>query len=242
MSLGGERPQSAASWLYDDLLAWLCPGGLLLTALVLRYPAGLHLLRAEAPELTLPTWFAGAYVLGLALSPLGRLIYAIAQAIVWPRLRQAWAPAIAFLGQRLARSEGLVLPDAAQMSTSVFHDADRRMREYLEAVEPSSRQSLNRMKVLCSLACNSAAACVVFVVVELLMGRAREWTPSQVGVGVVVIVLALVAAVYRERRRQRTQLSIWRRLQVLADPPPRQQLRPRSDVPPARPQLSESAT
>ena len=67
------RPRSAAAWLYDDLLAWLCPGGLLLTALVLRHPGGLHALREQAPELVLPTWLAGAYVLGLALSPLGEL-------------------------------------------------------------------------------------------------------------------------------------------------------------------------
>ena len=73
------------AWLYDDLLAWLTPGGLLVTALALRFPQGLDLLRARAPELTLPTWFAGAYALGLALSPLGRIIYAVAQAIVWPK-------------------------------------------------------------------------------------------------------------------------------------------------------------
>lgn len=48
------------SWLYDDLLVWLSPGGLLLTALMLRYPEGLRTLCALAPELTLPTWFAGA--------------------------------------------------------------------------------------------------------------------------------------------------------------------------------------
>jgi hypothetical protein len=30
-------------------------------------------------------------------------------------------------------------------------------------------------------------------------------------------MLAVVAAVYRERRRQRTQLSIWRRLQIRED-------------------------
>lgn len=210
------RPRAAGGWLYDDLLAWLCPGGLLLTALALRYPAGLQLLRAQAPELTLPTWFAGAYVLGLALSPLGRLVYALAQAIVWPRLRAAWAPAIAFLAQRLQRDEGLRLPEAAHMSTSVFHDVDRRMREYLEAVDPSSRPVLNRMKVLCSLACNAAAAGVVFVAVDALAGRYAGWTAAQVGTAALAIALALVAAVYRERRRQRTQLSIWRRLQVAA--------------------------
>lgn len=209
-------PRAAGAWLYDDLLAWLCPGGLLLTALALRYPDGLRLLRAQAPELTLPTWFAGAYVLGLALSPLGRLVYAFAQAIVWPRLRQAWTPAIAFLAQRLQRDEGLSLPDAAHMSTSVFHDVDRRMREYLEAVDPSSRQALNRMKVLCSLACNAAAAALVFVAIDAARGGYRYWSASQVGIGAFAIGLALVAAVYRERRRQRTQLSIWRRLQVVA--------------------------
>ncbi|MGO1068382.1 hypothetical protein [Lysobacter sp. CA199] len=208
------KPRAAGAWLYDDLLAWLCPGGLLLTALALRHPAGLHLLREQAPELTLPTWFAGAYALGLALSPIGRLIYGIAQGIVWPRLRQAWAPAIEFLSARLERSEGLVLPSAAQMSTSVFHDVDRRMREYLEAADPSSRNTLNRMKVLCSLACNAAAACLVFVAVDGLTGGYIDWTAGRIGVAALVIALALIAAVYRERRRQRTQLSIWRRLRI----------------------------
>ncbi|NUO74966.1 MAG: hypothetical protein HOQ32_03035 [Lysobacter sp.] len=211
---GEPRSRAAGGWLYDDLLAWLCPGGLLLTVLALRYPDGLRLLRAQAPELTLPTWFAGAYVLGLALSPLGRLVYAFAQAIVWPRLRLAWAPAIAFLARRLQRDEGLTLPDAAQMSTSVFHDVDRRMREYLEAVDPSSRPVLNRMKVLCSLACNAAAALLVFVAIDALRGGYRYWSGTQVAVTAFAIALALIAAVYRERRRQRTQLSIWRRLQV----------------------------
>ena len=101
------------AWLYDDLLAWLTPGGLLVTALALRFPQGLDLLRARAPELTLPTWFAGAYALGLALSPLGRVIYAVAQAIVWPRLRKAWTPAIKFLSERIKRTEGFSLPDPA---------------------------------------------------------------------------------------------------------------------------------
>jgi hypothetical protein len=207
-----SRP--TASWLYDDLLAWLSPGGLLLTALALRFPFALQRLRAQAPELTLPTWFAGAYALGLALSPLGRLVYGAAQGIVWPYLRSSWAPAIAFLGERLKRSENLTIPDAAHMSTHVFHDVDRRMREYLEAVDPSSRPALNRMKVLCSLSCNATAACVVFVVVDVLAGNVQTWTRLQVGAGVLATSLALVAAVYRERRRQRTQLSIWRRLQV----------------------------
>lgn len=217
MPVAEPKPRAAGAWLYDDLLAWLCPGGLLLTALALRHPAGLHLLREQAPELTLPTWFAGAYALGLALSPIGRLVYGVAQGIVWPRLRQAWAPAIAFLSQRLARSEGLVLPDAAHMSTSVFHDVDRRMREYLEAADPSSRNALNRMKVLCSLSCNAAAACLVFVAVEALTGGWRDWSAGQIAVAALVIALALIAAVYRERRRQRTQLSIWRRLQIEND-------------------------
>jgi hypothetical protein len=65
---------------------------LLLTALALRFPERLQALRAQAPELTLPTWFAGAYALGVALSPLGRIVYALAQAIVWPWLREAWTP------------------------------------------------------------------------------------------------------------------------------------------------------
>jgi len=207
-----RRP--ALSWLYDDLLAWLSPGGLLLTALALRFPQGLHQLRAQAPELTLPTWFAGAYAIGLALSPLGRLVYAAAQAIVWPHLRHAWAPAMAFLARELKEREGVVLPDAESMSSHAFHDVDRRMREYLEAVDPSSRPSLNRMKVLCSLSCNAAAACVVFVALDALAGNAVTWSAGQIAAAGLCVTIAFVAAVYRERRRQRTQLSIWRRLQV----------------------------
>ena len=199
------------AWLYDDLLAWLTPGGLLVTALALRFPQGLDLLRARAPELTLPTWFAGAYALGLALSPLGRIIYAVAQAIVWPRLRKAWTPAIKFLSERIKRTEGFSLPDPGTMSVQMFHDVDRRMREYLEAVDYSSRETLHRMKVLCSLSCNTTAASVVFVLVDALAGNAPTWTPAQAGVTVLIMLLALVTAVYRERRRQRTQLSIWRR-------------------------------
>jgi GAF domain-containing protein len=149
--------RSAASWLYDDLLAWLSPGGLLLTALALRFP------RAE----------------------------------------------------RLERSEGLSVPAADAMSVHVFHDVDRRMREYLEAVDPSSRPSLNRMKVLCSLSCNSAAACVVFIAVDALAGNAATWTVAQGATACLCTGIAFIAAVYRERRRQRTQLSIWRRVQVV---------------------------
>ncbi len=216
MPSASPRPptRAAGAWLYDDLLAWLCPGGLLLTALALRHPAGLQLLRAQAPELVLPTWLAGAYVLGLALSPLGRLVYALAQGIVWPRLRGAWAPAIDFLAQRLQRSEGLRLPPAERMSTSLFHDVDRRMREYLEAADPGSRPVLNRMKVLCSLSCNAVAACAVFVAVDALTGGCADWSAGRVAVGALALGLALVAAIYRERRRQRTQLSVWRRLQI----------------------------
>jgi hypothetical protein len=206
--------RSTAPWLYDDLLAWLSPGGLLLTAVMLRFPRGLQLLRAQAPELTLPTWLAGAYVIGLGLSPLGRLVYGAAQAIVWPHLRTAWAPAIAFLADRLKVSEGLSVPSADSMSVGVFHDVDRRMREYLEAVDTSSRTSLNRMKVLCSLSCNTTAACVVFIGLDVLAGNAPTWTMSQGAAAVFGTGLAFLAAVYRERRRQRTQLSIWRRLQV----------------------------
>src|SRR5688572_7113964 len=194
--------RSRASWLYDDLLAWLSPGGLLLTALALRFPRGLHLLREQAPELTLPTWLAGAYALGLALSPLGRIVYG------------AWTPAIAFLGERLQRTEALVIPPAGSMSVHVFHDVDRRMREYLEAVDPSARDTLNRMKVLCSLSCNAAAACVVFIAIDALAGNAPTWTGSQVAAAFLFTALAFVAAVYRERRRQRTQLSVWRCSQV----------------------------
>jgi hypothetical protein len=209
-----DENRRGLSWLYDDLLAWLSPGGLLLTALALRFPWGLQALRAQAPELTLPTWFAGAYALGLALSPLGRIIYGSAQAIVWPRLRDSWAPAITFLAERLKRTEGVALPSATSMSTSVFHDVDRRLREYLEAVDPSSRSVMNRMKVLCSLSCNAAAGCVVFVAVDIVAGNAPTWTRAQMTSGVLCTLLALVAAAYRERRRQRTQLSLWRRSQV----------------------------
>lgn len=207
------RPARDAWW-YDDLLAWLCPGGLLLTALALRFPEPLRWLRALAPELTLPTWLVGAYVLGLALSPLGRIVYAFAQAIVWPRLRGPWTPAIAFLAARLHASEGLRVSDAASMSVHEFHDLDRRMREYLEAVDPAARSTLNRMKVLCSLSCNSAAACMLFVLVDAITGRVPTWTLPQFAIGALAFAICLIAAVYRERRRQRTQLSIWRRSQI----------------------------
>ena len=40
---------------------------------------------------------------------------------------------------------------------------------------------------------------------------------GSLGAGLLATLLALVAAVYRERRRQRSQLSIWRRLQVGGD-------------------------
>ena len=203
--------RGSLAWLYDDLLAWLTPGGLLVTALALRFPEGLKLLRDRAPELTLPTWFAAAYALGLSLSPLGRIIYAIAQAIVWPRLRSAWTPAIKFLSERLKRTEGSSLPDPGTMSVHVFDDVDRRMREYLEAVDPASIETLHRVKVLCSLSCNTTAACVVFVLVDALAGNGSTWTMAQIGVAALVMLLVLVTAIYRERRRQRTQLSIWRR-------------------------------
>ena len=108
------------AWLYDDLLAWLTPGGLLVTALALRFPQGLDLLRARAPELTLPTWFAGAYALGLALSPLGRIIYAVAQAIVWPRLRKAWTPAIKFLSEKSNVLKGSRFPIPAPCLCKCF--------------------------------------------------------------------------------------------------------------------------
>jgi hypothetical protein len=207
--------QRGASWLYDDLLAWLSPGGLLITAIALRFPDGLAFLRSHAPELILPAWFAGAYAVGLALSPLGRLVYSFAQAVVWRTLRDAWAPAIAFMRGRLKQTEGMELPDAAAMSTAQFHDLDRRIREYLEAMDPTSRTVMNRMKVLCSLSCNTAAACVVFLVVDVIAGNLPRWTPTYLFVWLLCFVVAMVAAVYRERRRQRTQLSVWRRLQVL---------------------------
>jgi hypothetical protein len=212
----GARDQRAGgSWLYDDLLAWLSPGGLLITALALRFPDGLALLRAQAPELILPAWFAGAYAVGIALSPLGRLVYTFAQAVVWKTLRSAWAPVIGFLTKRLKQTEGIEVPGASTMSTAQFHDLDRRIREYLEAMDPTSRTVLNRMKVLCSLSCNTAAACVVFLALDLIAGNAPRWTPTYLLAWLLCFVVAMVAAVYRERRRQRTQLSIWRRLQVI---------------------------
>lgn len=216
MSPHVSRP-AREGWWHDDLLAWLCPGGLLLTALALRFPEPLRALRALAPELTLPTWFAGAYVLGLALSPLGRVAYGFAQAVVWPRLRAPWTPAIAFFAERLRAREGLRVSDAASMSVHEFHDLDRRMREYLEAVDPSARFALNRMKVLCSLSCNSVAACIVFVAVDAIAGRAPSWTGPQIAAGALTFAICAIGAVYRERRRQRTQLSIWRRSQVRAE-------------------------
>lgn len=200
------------SWLHDDLLAWLSPGGLLLTALMLRFPEGLCALRAVAPELTLPTWFAGAYVLGVALSPVGRLAYGLSQAIVWPLLREVWAPAIRFLAARPERSEGLALGDPARMGSGEFHDIDRRLREYIEALDPQARSTMHRLKVLCSLACNALAAAVVFIVIDVLAGHAPGWRASDVALGACALAAGVVAAAYRERRRQRTQLSLWRRL------------------------------
>ena len=177
------NPRADSSWFHDDLLAWLAPGGLLLTGLALRHPGSLQALRASAPELTLPTWLAGAYALGLALSPLGRVVYAVAQAIVWPRLRRAWAPAIAFLAERSERSEGLDIPPVEKMSAAVFHDVDRWLREYLEAADPTSRAVMNRMKVLCSLSCNTAAGCILFAILEVATGKVAGWTAAQAGAG-----------------------------------------------------------
>lgn len=209
-----EDQQVGGSWLYDDLLAWLSPGGLLITAVALRFPEGLAFLRAHAPELVLPAWFAGAYAVGLALSPLGRVVYSFAQAVVWRTLRESWAPVIGFLAKRLKQTEGISVPDSSAMSAGQFHDLDRRAREYLEAMDPTSRPVLNRMKVLCSLACNTAAACVVYLALDVIAGNLPRWTPSFLLAWVLCFVVAMVAAVYRERRRQRTQLSVWRRLQV----------------------------
>lgn len=200
------------SWFHDDLLAWLSPGGLLLTALMLRFPEGLRMLRALAPELTLPTWFAGAYVLGVALSPIGRLAYGLSQAIVWPLLREAWAPAIRFLAASPERSAGLALGDPARMGSGQFHDVDRRLREYIEALDPDARRTMHRLKVLFSLACNALAATVVFIAIDALAGHAPTWRGSDIALGAGALVAGLIAAAYRERRRQRTQLSLWRRL------------------------------
>ena len=205
-----ERRGSLA-WLYDDFLTWLTPGGLLVTAFALRFPQTLEILKNEVPELILPTWFVAAYALGFGLSPLGRIVYALAQAMVWPSLRTAWTPAIKFLSEKLKRNEGLSLPDPGTMSVHVFHDVDRRLREYVEAADHSSREMLHRMKVLCRMSCNTAASCVVFVIVDVLAGNAATWRMTQVAIAALIMLLAFLAAVYQERRRQRTQLSIWRR-------------------------------
>jgi hypothetical protein len=69
------------------------------------------------------------------------------------------------------------------MGSGEFHDVDRRLREYIEAVDPGSRTVMNRMKMLCSLSCNAAAACMVFVAVDALAGNASRWTPAQIGMG-----------------------------------------------------------
>ncbi len=47
----------------------------------------------------------------------------------------------------------------------------RSHHQYIEAMDPDARAVMNRMKVLCRLACNSAAACLVFVAVDALAGR-----------------------------------------------------------------------
>lgn len=119
----------------------------------------------------MPTWFAGAYVLGVALSPIGRLAYGLSQAIVWPLLREAWTPAIRFLAERPERSAGLTLGDPARMGSGQFHDVDRRLREYIKAFDPGARRTIHRLKMLCSLSCNALAATLVFIAIDALAGR-----------------------------------------------------------------------
>ena len=68
------------------------------------------------------------------------------------------------------------------------------------------------------LSCNTTAACVLFAVIDALAGNATTWTAHQVVGGLLCTLVAFVAAAYRERRRQRTQLSIWRRLQLTGLP------------------------
>lgn len=148
---------------------------------------------------------------GVALSPVGRLAYGLSQAVVWPLLREARAPAIRFLAARPERSEGLALGDPARMASGEFHDVDRRLRECIEALDPQARSTMHRLKVLCSLVCNALAAVVVFIVIEVLAGHAPGWRASEVALGACALA-AGVAAAYRARRRQRTQLSLWRRL------------------------------
>lgn len=127
-------------------------------------------------------------------------------------LRDARAPAIRFLAERPERSAGLAPGDPARMGSGQFHDVDRRLREYIEAHDPDARRTMHRLKVLCSLACNALAATVVFIAIDAAAGHASLWRGSDIALGACALAAGLVAAAYRERRRQRTQLSLWRRL------------------------------
>lgn len=73
---------------------------------------------------------------------------------------------------------------------------------------------MHRMKVLCSLSCNAAAACCVFAAVDALAHGVASRGSPELALWTLVTAGAFLSAVYRERRRQRTQLSIWRRLQI----------------------------
>ena len=150
-------------------------------------------------------------MLGVALSPIGRLAYGLSQAIVWPLLRDACTPAIRFLAERPERSAGLA-GRSPRMGSGQFHDVDRRLREYIEALDPDARRTMHRLKVLCSLSCNALAATVVFIAIDALAGHAPTWRAADIALGACALAAGLVAAAYRERRRQRTQLSLWRRL------------------------------
>ena len=74
-----------------------------------------------------------------------------------PRLRDSWAPAITFLAERLKRTEGWLcrVRPACRRRCSMTWTGACGMTP--EAVDPSSRSVMNRMKVLCSLSCNAAA-------------------------------------------------------------------------------------
>jgi hypothetical protein len=100
------------------------------------------------------------------------------------------------------------------MGSGEFHDVDRHLREYIEALDPQARSVKHRLKVLCSLACNALAAVVVFVfvAVDILAGHAPDWRGSDIVLGACALAAGVAAAAHRERRRQRTELSLWRRL------------------------------
>jgi hypothetical protein len=58
----------------------------------------------------------------------------------------------------------------------------------------------------------------VFAVIDAVAHGVSSWGGSGLALGLLVTAGAFLSAVYRERRRQRTQLSIWRRLQIQPGP------------------------